>query len=111
MNIAHRDHQHVTVLTLKGEMVRESAERFRRAALDRVDAGIRDFVIDGQALEAVDSPALEALLWLQEQANERLGQVRLAACPPFLTDVLTMTRLNHRLQHLPTVDQAVQSLE
>ena len=111
MKISHQDQGHLTVMSLRGEMVRDEAERFRRTANERMDQGVRDFVIDGQSLEAIDSPGIEALLWLQERVIDRLGQVRLAACPPYFFDILCMTRLSDRLEHHPTVEDAVQSLK
>lgn len=110
MKITHQDQHELTVLTLKGEFAGDAADTFRRAALERIDARIRDFVVDATLVESVDSSALEALLWLQEQCAERLGQVRLAGCPENLIQVLKLTRLNARLECAAGVEQAIESL-
>jgi anti-anti-sigma factor len=110
MKLTHDDQRELTVLTLKGDLIKDEADRFRRATLERLDADIRDFVIDATELESIDSQGLEALLWLQDQAIERLGQVRLAACPDYLHDVLRVTRLRNRLACETDTESAIRSL-
>ena len=110
MKLTHEDQHELTVMSLKGELINDEPDRFRRAALERMDANVRDFVLDLEPLEGIDSQGIEALLWLQEQASERLGQVRLAACPEFFSDVLKVTRLAGRFECHADIDQAVQSL-
>ena len=111
MKISHEDTKQLTVLRLKGELTHEEPDRFRRAILERLDADVCDFVVDLEDLEGIDSSGLEAMLWLQEQAIERLGQVRLAMCPPYLQDVLRATRLDGRLEQHPDVDTAINSMK
>lgn len=110
MKISHEDQKELTVLTLKGDLTNDEPDRFRRAAIDRLDARVRDFVIDLEELDGVDSQGLESLLWLQEQCDERLGQVRLASCPDHMQDVLRMTRLDSRFECHQDVANAIESL-
>ncbi len=111
MKMKHEDRDQMTVLSLNGEMSRGETDRFRRELLDRLDADIRDFVIELSGLESIDSQGLEALLWLQEQSIERLGQVRLANPPEFLRDVLRATRLDGRLESHVGIKNAITSLK
>lgn len=110
MKLTHEDHHELTVLTLKGELASDESDRFRRAALERMDARVRDFVLDLEELDGVDSQGLESMLWLQEQCDERLGQVRLAACQDHMRDVLKMTRLDVRFECCDDVKTAIESL-
>ena len=110
MKLTYEDQHELSVLSLKGDLAGEEPDRFRRAALERIEARIRDFVLDLEALDSIDSQGLESLLWLQEQCDERLGQVRLAACQDALRDVLKMTRLDGRFECCDTVDDAIRSL-
>ena len=71
---------------------------------------MRDFVLDLESLDFIDSRGLETLLWLQDKCNEMLGQVRLAGCPDHIYKVLEVTRLNTRFECHPDVDTAVTSL-
>lgn len=111
MKITHQDRRETAVLTLKGDLTGDSAERLRRAALERIDARARDFVLDLGGIDAIDSQGLEALLWIQDQCADRLGQVRLAAAGEVVADVLKITRLAGRLENHPDVDAAIQSLD
>ena len=110
MKLAHEDHHELTVLSLKGDLASDETDRFRRAALERIEARIRDFVLDLEGLDGIDSQGLESLLWLQEQCDERLGQVRLAACQEHLREVLKMTRLAGRFECCDDVESAIKSL-
>mgnify|MGYP001801524895 CR=1 FL=1 len=110
MKLSHEDHHELSVLTLKGDLASDETDRFRRAALERIEARIRDFVLDLENLESIDSQGLETLLWLQEQCDERLGQVRLAACQEQMRDVLKMTRLAARFECCDSVESAIRSL-
>lgn len=110
MKITYQDQNEISIVTLNGEFTGEDAGRFRRVVLERLENEARDFVLDAEYLEAIDSSGLEAFLWLQDQCAERLGQVRIANPPSIIHDALKATRLDGRLECLPSVDAAVQSL-
>ena len=110
MKITYEDQYELSVITLKGELIGPAGDLLRRAAIERIDARIRDFVIDLSGINAIDSQGLESLIWLQEQCVDRLGQVRLAACPSFVGDILKITRLAGRFECHDLVENAVQSL-
>ena len=110
MKLSHHDEQERTVLTVQGELASDKVDQFRRATLERFDARVRDFVIELGDCDGIDSQGLESWVWLQEQCEERLGQVRLAGCPDYLRDILRMTRLDARLQCCVDTESAIQSL-
>lgn len=110
MKISYQDNGPVTVLSIDGDLSVEEADRFQREALQRFDHNVRDFVLDLESLEFIDSRGLESLLWLQEKCNELLGQVRLAGCPEHIYKVLEVTRLNTRFECHPDAKAAVISL-
>ena len=110
MKISYEDNGPVTVFSIAGDLSVEEADRFQREALQRLDHDVRDFVLDLESLDFIDSRGLESLLWLQEKCNEMLGQVRLAGCPEHIFKVLKVTRLNTRFDCHPDVDSAVSSL-
>ena len=110
MKLAHEDYEHLTVLTLRGDLAADEAETFREAAQNRLESQIRDFVLDLSGVEFVDSKGLEALLWLQEQCGQKLGQVRLAGVTANVEKILQVTRLTSRLDRQNSVDEAIASL-
>lgn len=93
MKLTCEEHDQITVMTIQGEFTSDQTDRFRREVIEHMDQRTRDFVVDMSQTQFVDSKGLETLLWLQDQAAEKLGQVRLAGCPDFLRKVLQMTRL------------------
>lgn len=110
MKISCQDKGPVTILSISGDLSVDEAARFQRDTLQRLDQNVRDFVLDLESLDFIDSRGLESLLWLQDKCSELLGQVRLAACPDHIQKVLEVTRLNSRFDCHPDVDSAVQSL-
>lgn len=110
MKLSHHDQDQLTVLSVRGDLEADQADRFRKAVLERMEARIRDFVLDLRELEHLDSSGLESLLWLQDQCAEQLGQVRLAGARDHVRTILEMTRLAARFEHCDSVDTAIQSL-
>ena len=110
MKIAYEDKGPVTVLSIRGDLSLDETDRFQRETLQRMDQQVRDFVLDLESLDFIDSRGLESLLWLQDKCNELLGQVRIAACPDHVRKVLEVTRLIGRFDCHPDVETAVQSL-
>lgn len=110
MKLDYQDKGPVTVLAIRGDLSVEEVDRFQRETLSKMDQQVRDFVLDLQSLDFIDSRGLETLLWLQDKCGELLGQVRLAGCPEHIRKVLEVTRLDGRLQCHTDVDAAIQSL-
>ena len=110
MKVSFEDYDQLTVMAIKGEMLAEDIDRFRKDSIDRMNSGIRDFVIDMANLEFIDSKGLETLLWLQDQCAERLGQVRLSGLRDNIRQIMTMTRLSPRFDCHEGIDAAIKSL-
>jgi anti-sigma B factor antagonist len=110
MKLTFEDHEQMTVMALAGDLAAEDSDRLRKVATERFEHRVRDFVLDLSALEFVDSKGLETLLWLQEQATERLGQVRLAACQQNVAKILEITRLTGRFDCHSEIESAIKSL-
>jgi len=110
MKISYEDIGPVTVLSIRGDLSVEETDRFQRETLQKIDQDVRDFVLDLESLDFIDSRGLESLLWLQDKCAELLGQVRLAGCPDHVRKVLEVTRLIGRFDCHPDVDSAVKSL-
>jgi anti-anti-sigma factor len=110
MKISHEDYDQLTVLTIQGDMTADQVDLFRRVVDERMNANIRDFVLDVQSMEFIDSKGLETLLWLQEETGDKLGQVRLAGTADNVSTILELTRLAARLDSHATVELAIKSL-
>jgi anti-sigma B factor antagonist len=110
MKLTHEDYEHVTVVTLKGDLTADHVDKLRKLAVERMEQQTRDFVLDVAEMEFVDSKGLETLLWLQERCGERLGQVRLAGTSANVDKILSLTRLSPRFDRHPDVSAAVKSL-
>ena len=98
------------MVAIRGDLNAEECDTFRDEMSSRLEKDVRDFVLNLEETESIDSQGLEALLWLQDCCAERLGQVRLAHASPSLLEVLRVTRLAGRLDCHEDVDAAITSL-
>ncbi|WP_432798076.1 STAS domain-containing protein [Poriferisphaera sp. WC338] len=104
------DHDHVTVVGVRGELIMDECERLRKHIIEQIELKIHDFVVDCHELEHIDSKGLETLIWIQEHCADYLGQMRLAACPEHMQKILDITRLQSRFTCLDSVNEALESL-
>jgi len=110
MKIKHENYDRVTVINVSGDITTDEMEPLRDLCRKRLEADTRDFVLELSETEFADSQAMELLLWLQEQAGERLGQIRLAGPTENLRRILNLTRLEHHFDLHDDVDAALKSL-
>lgn len=110
MKLSYEDHKTVTVLTISGELTADQGDPFRRACQERINAGIRDFVLNIEYMTLIDSAGLECLLWLIDLAAQRNGQVRLVKPDETVRKVFEITRLNKRFHAHESVEAAAKSL-
>jgi anti-anti-sigma factor len=110
MNIRCEDYDHVTVLSISGELNADATENFRTQIEERLARKVRFFVIDLQQTTFMDSKGLESLLWVQEQCDERLGTVRLCNPDDTCRKILQVTRLDGRFDVFADVAEAVKTM-
>ncbi|MFW6059163.1 MAG: STAS domain-containing protein [Phycisphaeraceae bacterium] len=111
MKLACEDYDDISVMSIKGELVADEIERFRKTVQQRFEQSrVRDFVLDCNEMDFIDSQGLESLLWLQDQCADRLGQIRLAGCHDNIRTIFRMTRLAPRFDCHDDVDAALKSL-
>jgi anti-anti-sigma factor len=110
MKLSYEDHSAVTVLTISGELTADQSDAFRRTCQDRLEAGIRDVVLNMEHMNLIDSTGLELLLWLSDEVSDRHGQLRLVKPDETISKILQLTRLERRFNIHDTVEAAAKSL-
>lgn len=110
MKLISEEHDQMVILKIQGEVTEEHAEDLFNDVQGRLAGQVRDFVFDLSETEFIDSVGLETLLTIQENATEKLGQVRLAALGENVNEILRITRLASRIERHATVDDAIKSL-
>ncbi len=110
MKINYEDHGLIAIATLSGDLTIDSTDTFRRGVTDRLERGARDFVIVLDDLTQIDSEGLETLLWVQDCAGDRLGQIRLVGVSEVIATILRITRLDRLFERYEDVTEAVRSL-
>jgi len=110
MSVKCEDYDHVTVVALTGELTADNVDEFRNAIDQRLALKVRFFVVDLERTTFLDSKWLESLLWLQEQCDENLGQMRLCKPDDSCRKILNVTRLDNRFDIFANVTEAVKSM-
>ncbi len=110
MNIRCEDYDHVSVVSLTGELSTDGVDIFRRNIDDRLQKKVRFFVIDLEQVTFIDSKGLEALIWAQEKCDEHLGQVRLCKPDDICKKILQITRLDGRFDVFTDAAEAVKTM-
>jgi len=110
MNLRFEEHGNLCVVELRGELVGDSVDAFRRGCGERLEAGARRFIIDLADVVLVDSKGLEAMLDLADEATQRSGRCVLAAPDAGMRSILEITRLHERIEIHAAVDAAARVL-
>lgn len=99
----------VVVLTPKDDLVGEENDAFGNQAMQCLDDGHYNLVIDCAAVAALDSAGLELLLDLQDKCEDTFGCVKLCGLDETLTRIIEITRLARRFECYDDLDAAVRS--
>jgi anti-anti-sigma factor len=110
VNIRCEDYDHVTVVGIAGEFNSDATETFRKQIDERLQRKVRFFVVDLEQTSFIDSKGLESLLWVQQQCDENLGQVRLCKPDDTCRKILQVTRLDGRFDVFADVTEAVKTM-
>lgn len=110
MKMTSENYDHITVITCAGDITADDLEPMKKLVTNRLENGGRDFVMELNQTEFIDSMGLETLLWMQEQADECLGQLRLAGPTENFRKILHVTRLEHHFDAHADVETALKSL-
>ena len=110
MKLSWELHGPVALAVLSGEFASDGPEELRRSATERLSQGAKSIVLDLSNVTLVDSAALEALLWLGEQAARAGGALRLVAPQHAVREALRLTRLAERFECAESVELAARSL-
>src|ERR1700743_3320319 len=83
-----------------------------KALESALEAGTREFtrvVLDLSEVSRLDSIAMGLLVRYAERLGKAGGGLRLAAAPPFVVNLLNMTKLSGLLRSFPTEEEAIRS--
>ncbi len=93
IQIAHSA-EHVTVVTVEGQLIVANRQELKQAIQDALDAGERKFVVDFGPTAYIDSSGLGALVSINKKVREVGGELRLAGLNEDLRSLFELTKLN-----------------
>ena len=112
MKITAESYGHAVILNLKGELTEDGVSSLKEAVDHQLeDVEVVDIAFNLETVPFIDSAGLEYLLDLQDQLDERLGQVRLIQCDQNVRKILEITRLDNVFELFDNVSQTVRAVE
>ena len=110
MKMHFEEHRSAVVLRLEGEFTHEDVDVFRRRCQEWLERNVGAWIVDGSAMERIDSAGLESLLWLADELRRAAGRLRLAALGDLVAKAMIVTRLDRRFEIHDTIESAARSL-
>ncbi len=110
MKLSWEVHGPVALVIASGEFALEASADLRRTITERFEQGARSVVLDVANVTAVDSAAIESLLWLSDETARLGGALRLVAPQHSLREALRLTRLAQRFDCADSVELAARSM-
>jgi len=111
MQVTAESYGHAVILNCTGDLTADSLDAFEKVVDHQLaEQQVRDLVLNLESVGFIDSAALEYLLGLQEQLNERLGQVKLVGLDENMLKILEITRLDTSFERCEDVAEAVKSI-
>ncbi|HEX4007211.1 MAG TPA: STAS domain-containing protein [Acidobacteriaceae bacterium] len=111
LQLERRFRANVCILRCKGPIVLGEEVKSLESHLESAARESCRMVLTVDELSRLDSIGLGLLVRCMGNLRKRGGDLRFAAPPRFLQDLLHMTRLNTLLKTYPTEDEAVQSFQ
>jgi len=109
MRVKTQEYDHVTVVTLQGQLDSDSAELFQDTVSSVVATAAGGLVIDLSEVGFIDSQGLERLLWLRDYCRNNQRQLRLAGLDENCAKILEITRMDKEFNHYSELSEAVKS--
>jgi len=99
----------VYVIECVGRIVLGEEVKALEAALEFAEREFTQIVLNLAEVNRLDSIAMGLLVRYAERLGKRGGGLRLAAPPPFVTNLLNMTKLSPMLPGYPSEEEAIVS--
>lgn len=99
----------INVIEIATPLNEEMVPALNGVAIESMDQGAGQVVIDMEKVPLVDSQALECLLDIQDACLRRGGALTLAAPTQICADVLRITQVDRMIEVFPTVVEATGS--
>jgi anti-anti-sigma factor len=109
LNLNARFVGNVYIIECKGRVVLGDEVKALEAALGAAEREFTRFVVDLSEVSRLDSIAIGLLVRYAERMSKLGGGVRLAAAPPFVVNLLNMTKLSGLLPNYATEEEAIVS--
>lgn len=110
LTVSTRHVGNVIVIHCTGSIVMGADERTLDAALDHAEHECSRIVLNMSAVMRLDSIGIGLLVRHWTRVAKRGGAIHLAGSPPFVTNVLDLTRLSGMMPNFASEDEAIMSL-
>jgi anti-anti-sigma factor len=101
----------VAVVRLEDELTADNVSRFHALTEGPLGDGIRNFVLDMEKTEYLDSAGLEAIVDLIDRVESLGGQLKCSGLGSCCRKVFEVTRLDRRIERFDSLIDAVRSFQ
>jgi anti-sigma B factor antagonist len=98
----------LTVLALDGFLDAHTAPDFEKAIQSEIDAGHRQFIVDGSKLTYISSAGLGVFMGFIEELREQGGDIKICGLSPKVDQVFDILGFHALYDIVPDVPAAVQ---
>src|SRR5262245_28455971 len=110
MELTTREDGHVTILTVKGDLViGEPESNFKKTVTRLIEGGRVNLLVDMRAVTFLDSSGLGALVRAMTNSQKEGGQTKRLGAGPQVRKLLEMTKLDSVLENYSDMESAVSS--
>lgn len=108
MDITSEKVGQILKMSIKGRLVVSSAEEFKNALSDAIEAN-QNIVLDLQEMSYIDSSGLGALVFAQQKLSDKGGELKLATLQAKPRIVFDITKVYRIFEIFDDVEAAIES--
>lgn len=108
MNIQITKQNQIAILHPSGSLDADSVASFKKTAYKLVEEGFVRLILDGKALQFVDSTGLGVLIALLRKVRSQEGDLKVAALTADVASIFEITRLNRLFESHASWEVAAQ---
>jgi anti-sigma B factor antagonist len=100
----------IYIIDVYGEMDLYNAYRLKEVVNKMIRREIRNYIINLEGVDYIDSSGIGALLYVHSELKKRKMNLRITAVKGSVKKVIELTKLLNYFAILPGIDEAVQDL-
>lgn len=111
MLLQHIDHPGAAILAVAGRLDNATAQELEKTALDQLERGVRNLIMDFSELEYINSAGLRVLVMCYQRLQPGGGHIAICGVRDYIAEVFDISGYNRIFRMCPSREQALSDLE